>query len=419
MKKKAFSYLELIFAMIIIVVLMFMTLPLITRSAKKQSLNVFGEYRCYIKGNQFFEQSRFNNDNLSEPKQVNSCIFSRPTGATAFKITLIGGGGAGNLQTTAPTFVYKTLEDNMPSVSFNDANGNAQINNITNPFGTGPLSATTLHLHISGKDVIYTHPNTGTSFIVNGFTPFRVTDAIRTVPNRGGEAGSVHTISIPAENMPFDNNGQIEINKSATSTATIFNTGIRIAQPSAGNGYSTFIKTTVKNGENLPNDICVHNSTSTLCQAKGGNQASNTLIDTDLENISATVGAKYTIIPGKDGGYDSRVAASAGPAGTGSTCAPDPTKPTTTCLSSPLVTELGAGSGGPAKAISISSPANYTFQEYHILKMYRTINGQNVYLNDNYNLYLQGTPPKSIPTFNAQIQGNIGQSGGGGIIIEW
>ena len=112
MKKIAFSYLELIIAMTLVVVVATLAAPLMTGMAKKSSPK-YGEFKCYarlVDGTwKLFQNERINSDSYpSEDIEIardpadNSkslpCEFTKPVGAiSSYTITLYGGGGSGSM----------------------------------------------------------------------------------------------------------------------------------------------------------------------------------------------------------------------------------------------------------------------------------------------------------------------------------
>lgn len=102
--KKGYSYLELIVVMLFVAVILFISTPMLTKTAKKTD-SVYGEFRCFyacldkFEGCALYQQHRYNTDSLSEPKvaEGGQCVFTRPTGAKIFNITVIGAGGGGSM----------------------------------------------------------------------------------------------------------------------------------------------------------------------------------------------------------------------------------------------------------------------------------------------------------------------------------
>ena len=105
MKKSAFSYLELIIAMGLIVVIIILTAPVMTSMAKKSN-HLYGEYKCYARlvDNKWklFENERVNSDTYSvtdnEIAEDSTCKFTKPAGnISSFTVTIYGGGGSGSM----------------------------------------------------------------------------------------------------------------------------------------------------------------------------------------------------------------------------------------------------------------------------------------------------------------------------------
>ena len=105
MKKRAFSYIELMVAMTLVVIVAILTAPVMTSMGKK-STPVYGEFKCYARlvNNKWtlYQNVRINSDTYpSEDIKVldkSPCKFIKPTGnITSYTVTLYGGGGSGSM----------------------------------------------------------------------------------------------------------------------------------------------------------------------------------------------------------------------------------------------------------------------------------------------------------------------------------
>ena len=105
MKKSAFSYLEIIIAMTLVVMIAILTAPLMTSMGKK-STPMYGEYKCYarlVDGEwRLFENQRVNTDTYpAEDNELESeapCNFTKPAGnISSYTVVLYGGGGSGSM----------------------------------------------------------------------------------------------------------------------------------------------------------------------------------------------------------------------------------------------------------------------------------------------------------------------------------
>ena len=81
MKKNAFSYLELIICMSVIVIAIMLSAPVLTGTSNKET-GTYGEFRCFSELNggvyKLYQQQRYNTHSLSEKKEVEKCIFIKP-----------------------------------------------------------------------------------------------------------------------------------------------------------------------------------------------------------------------------------------------------------------------------------------------------------------------------------------------------
>lgn len=111
MKKYAFSYLEIVIAMILVAMVAALTAPFMTDLAKKQ-VPVFGEYKCYARymipeGEKearwvLFQNQRNNEEYyMAEDAELQSdanCEFKRPNeDISQYTITIYGGGASGSV----------------------------------------------------------------------------------------------------------------------------------------------------------------------------------------------------------------------------------------------------------------------------------------------------------------------------------
>lgn len=108
--KKAFSYVELLFGMLIVVAIFCASVPFITRKTSTGT-PVSGTYVCYAIYNtnrinastapwrdyQLYETIRRGDGNFATPNAVDECVFYKQKNVRSYSITLIGGGGGGNV----------------------------------------------------------------------------------------------------------------------------------------------------------------------------------------------------------------------------------------------------------------------------------------------------------------------------------
>ena len=105
-RKKAFSYVELLFGMVMVAVIFSASIPLITKKAASQPA-LPGTYMCfaaYDNDTQMFrlyETMRRGNNNFSALADVteDGCNFYKQKNIRTYNVTLIGGGGASNRAT--------------------------------------------------------------------------------------------------------------------------------------------------------------------------------------------------------------------------------------------------------------------------------------------------------------------------------
>ena len=196
-RKPAFSYLELVFSMVIVVIVLSLSLPLLTRRSKAPTNSTYGEFRCYTAYNaetnsyDLLEQYRYNSDTLSAPKKVNTCQFSRPSNVIAYSITLSGGGGGGS-KTLFETEDNEHLEKNIVSQSSDFQThtfSGGTVNNVGNGFNLGSFVK---YSYISGS-YLYTYTFKTLSFYVNGFQWFTTYPALKNIIGQGGKSGETVT----------------------------------------------------------------------------------------------------------------------------------------------------------------------------------------------------------------------------------
>ncbi len=120
-----FSFLELNIAMMLIVVVIFVATPLLTRNTKKSG-SAYGEFICYTmfdktsKQYKLYQRQRYNTDTLSSAVAVSNCTFNRPAGVEKYNITVVGGGGGG-ARAKINTNIVKTINK---IVDIDTTNGN-------------------------------------------------------------------------------------------------------------------------------------------------------------------------------------------------------------------------------------------------------------------------------------------------------
>lgn len=103
-QKRAFSYIELIITMALVVVVIIMSAPFLSGMSKKDVMQT-GQYICYARfidnGWKLFENVRYNTKEFpAEDSEVTErgCEFYKPNGNIVnYQITLIGGGGSGSM----------------------------------------------------------------------------------------------------------------------------------------------------------------------------------------------------------------------------------------------------------------------------------------------------------------------------------
>ncbi len=104
LKKKAFSYIELLFGMVIVVVIFSASVPFITK--KSQSQPAFpGTFMCFsaydddFGGFRLFQTMQRGTENfteLADVTDVGGCVFYKQKNINSYNVTVVGGGGAAN-----------------------------------------------------------------------------------------------------------------------------------------------------------------------------------------------------------------------------------------------------------------------------------------------------------------------------------
>ena len=144
-QKRAFSYIELIITMALVVVVIIMSAPFLSGMSKKDVMHT-GQYICYaryIDGKwKLFENVKYNTDAFpAEDSEVTErgCEFYKPNGNIVnYQVTLIGGGGSGSMP-------YFTSADNQyidVAAGQDGANGEKKenIDSLENLFDDGTLN---------------------------------------------------------------------------------------------------------------------------------------------------------------------------------------------------------------------------------------------------------------------------------------
>jgi len=104
-KFKAFSYVELLFGMMIVCLIFISAVPFLTRKANTANAST-GEFQCYAAFNgteyRLFERLKRGNGAFSAPVDVteNGCKFFRPKNVNTYSLQIIGGGGGGSRAVT-------------------------------------------------------------------------------------------------------------------------------------------------------------------------------------------------------------------------------------------------------------------------------------------------------------------------------
>lgn len=103
-KKKAFSYIELLFGMVIVVVIFSASVPFITKKSQSQPAlpgafacfsaydDNFGDFRLF----QTMQRGTENFTELIDVTDVGGCVFYQQKNTNNYNVTIIGGGGAAN-----------------------------------------------------------------------------------------------------------------------------------------------------------------------------------------------------------------------------------------------------------------------------------------------------------------------------------
>ncbi|MBQ7286987.1 MAG: hypothetical protein IJW73_04420 [Candidatus Gastranaerophilales bacterium] len=217
MKKSAFSYLELIICMTVVVSAIMLSAPLLTGNPGGNS-DIFGEFRCFSeydelsKGYKLYQQERYNSQTLSAKKEVDECIFTKPVGANSYTITLSGGGGGG-----------ASAAINKENLNFN------QIKEIELPGTEGALPAklgmlpseALDYVSCSGSSCTYKHTATGFEASISKFKNKKMQRVIDVYPGMSGSAGDVITkTSSLVNNFNIDDSIKITLCKNGKISST-------------------------------------------------------------------------------------------------------------------------------------------------------------------------------------------------------
>lgn len=336
MKKNAFSYVELIIAMVLIIALMAASGPLIARREKKATgYTAFGQYECWVvneDGNDVFYERRVDNGyDLPDAQKVDSCSFHKPRGATMFKIQLVGGGAGGEIAIfnqndrylNVSYIVDATINDNAGEKDTIPIKNHQSKNNLINlaNFGNAePLIENT-------SDLVSFLASTGKYKLT------KYLDAINVTPGQGGGAGEVIEISIPLDAMPFNDNGIVPINlntdvhrlNGTSEIKTKIQTnvgGIYIGATAAGaipqndsvtpaiegkraeTGFISYIEinNTGRIMGSLPNNNCADSNGNAICFANGGDISQEQCQKSSDEcALEQPFGQTYACINGAEG----------------------------------------------------------------------------------------------------------------------
>ncbi len=402
MKKCAFSYVELIFAMIFIVVMMVITLPFLSQRVKK-NIDVFGEYRCWVQATgefdengapltAFYEQSRYNMDTLSEPVRVDQCVFNSPIGATNFKITLVGGGGGGiaasgaeykeNILNTSDVKDLKDLDEDSVEKKFK------------------------LKKSVRGD---FVKEVGDIQYVVTQYEEQEIMPAINVAVGQGGGAGDVSYFDVPIASMPFNADGVLTMSLSNSPRAG--NDSVGLASPVTDTlGNCSYLTLNVNAPvANLPANICSGN----VCTAVGGALA----VSDSKQTFNFEDKANYSVLIAGDGKFDVRVSSAGGRAGTGEECQFGQNF-NINCLNSQR-SELGIGVGA-AGTTSLAQLNNAIARRYVRVRLLN----DGSYMNQNNDIFLDenkqrlNSVPYGTDIINLAPAGK-GVSGGGAIFIEW
>lgn len=112
-KFKAFSYVELLFGMVIIAFIFIASVPFLTRKANTGNATT-GEFQCYTAFDstrneyRLYERLKRNGGDFSEPVDVteNGCKFFRPKNVNTYTLQVIGGGGGGSVTFLTPYYSH-------------------------------------------------------------------------------------------------------------------------------------------------------------------------------------------------------------------------------------------------------------------------------------------------------------------------
>lgn len=397
MKKCAFSYVELIFAMIFIVVMMVITLPFLSQRVKK-NIDVFGEYRCWVQATgefdehgapltAFYEQSRYNMDTLSEPVRVDQCVFNRPIGATNFKITLVGGGGGGIAASGAE---YKEIISN-PIVKDLDEDSAKKFK---------------LSKSVRGD---FVKEVGDIQYVVTQYEEQEIMPALNVAVGQGGGAGDVSYFDVPIASMPFNDDGVLTMSLSNSTKAG--NDSVGLASPVTDTlGNCSYLTLNVNAPvANLPANICNKN----VCTAVGGALA----VSDSKQTVPFEDGANYSVLKAGDGKFDVRVSSAGGRAGTGEECQFGQNFNINCLNSQRSELEIGVGAAGTTSLAQLNNAIARRYVRVRLLN-------DGSYMNQNNDIFLDenkqrlNSVPYGTDIINLAPAGK-GVSGGGAIFIEW
>ncbi len=107
-KKKAFSYIELLFGMVIVVIIFTASIPFVTRKSLSQPA-LPGAFACFTAFDndlnqwRLFQTMKRGDGNFSELQDVTTtgCVFYKQKNINSYNVSVIGGGGAANLNRSA------------------------------------------------------------------------------------------------------------------------------------------------------------------------------------------------------------------------------------------------------------------------------------------------------------------------------
>lgn len=234
--KHGFSYIELVFAMVIVVILLAVSAPFMTRKNLSSTGSGYGEYQCWAvydetDGWVLYEKSRYNTAVYDNPngKKVLQCRFMKPINVDSYEVTLVSGGGGGSM----PYYVDDVYDG--------------------------------IHNLLKNKDVYSEPRNLSSNTCGTEYTTYNEVDVkyyLEIVPGSGGESGNVTTFNSTLHGA-FDDDNEIKVNLCDTEVPTTYDS----------NSY----KTRIANNNNF-------------CVGKGGDGAIAT--ESPLSNIEPKI--KFT-----------------------------------------------------------------------------------------------------------------------------